>query len=50
MCGLTGGWSHQRFNELQDALPHMTASLVHRGPDDEPPHHGQGFFRPHAGR
>lgn len=44
MCGLTGGWSHQRFNELQDALPHMTASLVHRGPDDD-----GHWFDAHAG-
>lgn len=34
MCGLTGGWSRQRFNELQDALPRMTNALLHRGPDD----------------
>lgn len=35
MCGLTGGWSRQRFLELQDALPQMTDALMHRGPDDE---------------
>jgi asparagine synthase (glutamine-hydrolysing) len=35
MCGLTGGWSRQRFVELQDALPRMTDALVHRGPDDD---------------
>lgn len=34
MCGLTGGWSRQRFGELRDALPRMTGALVHRGPDD----------------
>lgn len=35
MCGLTGGWSRQRFQELRDALPRMTDALVHRGPDDD---------------
>ena len=35
MCGLTGGWSRQRFRELQEALPRMTDALVHRGPDDD---------------
>ena len=35
MCGLTGGWSRQRFGDLQDALPRMTDALVHRGPDDD---------------
>lgn len=35
MCGLTGGWSRQRFSVLQDALPRMTDALVHRGPDDD---------------
>lgn len=35
MCGLTGGWSRQRFGELQEALPRMTRALVHRGPDDD---------------
>lgn len=34
MCGLTGGWSRQRFQQLRNALPRMTDSLVHRGPDD----------------
>ena len=34
MCGLTGGWSRNRFNELRNALPRMTGTLVHRGPDD----------------
>lgn len=35
MCGLTGGWSRQRFGELEGALPRMTRALVHRGPDDD---------------
>lgn len=35
MCGLTGGWSRQRFMALQDALPRMTAAIAHRGPDDD---------------
>jgi len=35
MCGLTGGWSRQRFGELKDALPRMTDALAHRGPDDD---------------
>ena len=44
MCGLTGGWSRQRFDDLKDALPGMTGALVHRGPDDD----GQ-WFDPEAG-
>ena len=35
MCGLTGGWSRQRFRELQGALPQMTDAIAHRGPDDD---------------
>ena len=35
MCGLTGGWSRLRFQDLRDALPDMTSALVHRGPDDD---------------
>ena len=35
MCGLTGGWSGQRFGELQAALPQMTDAIAHRGPDDD---------------
>lgn len=34
MCGLTGGWSRQRFPVLQGALQSMTSALTHRGPDD----------------
>lgn len=34
MCGLTGGWSQQRFAVLRDALPIMGEALHHRGPDD----------------
>ena len=44
MCGLTGGWSRQRYRELQDALPRMTDALVHRGPDDR-----GDWFDPEAG-
>ena len=35
MCGLTGGWSQQRFGDLRDALPRMTRAIAHRGPDDD---------------
>lgn len=35
MCGLTGGWSRQRFGELKDSLPRMTDAIAHRGPDDD---------------
>ena len=35
MCGLTGGWSRQRFRDLQDFLPRMTDAIAHRGPDDD---------------
>lgn len=34
MCGLAGGWSARGFDVLNQALPRMTAALVHRGPDD----------------
>lgn len=33
MCGITGGWSRLRFQQLLDRLPAMTGALVHRGPD-----------------
>jgi asparagine synthase (glutamine-hydrolysing) len=35
MCGLIGGWSHEKFRDLQEALPRMTRALAHRGPDDD---------------
>ena len=35
MCGLAGGWSRQRFRELQEALPRMADAVAHRGPDSE---------------
>lgn len=35
MCGLTGGWTRQRFEALRDALPVMGGALHHRGPDDD---------------
>ena len=33
MCGISGGWSRLRFQQLLDRLPAMTGALVHRGPD-----------------
>jgi asparagine synthase (glutamine-hydrolysing) len=36
MCGIAGLWAPGlRDGELRDTLAQMTASLVHRGPDDE---------------
>jgi asparagine synthase (glutamine-hydrolysing) len=34
MCGLTGGWTKERFNKLREALPNMGKVQRHRGPDD----------------
>lgn len=33
MCGIAGGFSLQNFKQLQDALPCMTNTITHRGPD-----------------
>lgn len=35
MCGIVGGWTLQRFEQLSERLPVMTKSLTHRGPDAE---------------
>lgn len=35
MCGLTGGWSRQYFEQLAQSLPRMTGALARRGPDDD---------------
>lgn len=44
MCGLTGGWTLRHFQALQEALPRMTAALLHRGPND-----AGHWFDPEAG-
>ena len=35
MCGIVGGWTLQRFEQLSQRLPTMTSTLSHRGPDAE---------------
>ena len=35
MCGIVGGWTLKRFQQLSERLPIMTNALLHRGPDAE---------------
>ena len=35
MCGIVGGWTLKRFQQLSERLPIMTNALTHRGPDAE---------------